>query len=203
MSQVARSALIHWKTTQIAQLGLEGFNLMQQSHLDRGKQFHGCLQNYFQGIYPKTEDTSKVSNIWHSIEPLLKDFEAPGVLIEDKLTHPYLYYKGIVDCVTLYQNSALCVIEWKKSDRLKKTLALTYDAPVQLCAYLGALNSRKEYHDKPITNGIVVVAYNDGSPANIFQLNENDLRKYWKVWVTRLQEYWIRYRDDTLPKETI
>lgn len=97
----------------------------------------------------------------------------------------------------------MCVIEWKKSDKLKKTLAFTYDAPVQLCAYLGALNSRKEYHNNPITNGIVVVAYNDGSPANLFHLNENDMKKYWKVWVTRLQEYWIRYRDDTLPKETI
>lgn len=71
--------------------------------MDRGKQFHGCLQDYFRGNVPNNEDITKVSNIWNSIEPLLKEFQSPGVLIEDKLTHPYLYYKGIVDCVTHYQ----------------------------------------------------------------------------------------------------
>jgi mitochondrial genome maintenance exonuclease 1 len=94
------------------------------------------------------------------------------------------------------------VIEWKKSDRPKKSLNLTFDAPVQLCSYLGALNaSRPEFQAKPIKSGIIVVAYSDGQKADLFEMGEYELKKYWKVWLSRLQEYWIRYKDNTLPED--
>lgn len=138
--------------------------------------------------------------IWKSVEPLLVDFKAPGVFIEEKVNHPFLLYQGIVDCVS-YHNSTQClsVIEWKKSDRHKKSIQFTYDAPLQLVSYLGALNtSREEFYLNPIKNGAVVVAYNDGTKADVFRLNEADVKKYWKLWLHRLQEYWIRYRENTL-----
>ena len=65
------------------------------------------------------------------------------------------------------------------------------------------MNSRPEYINNPILNGIVVVAYSDGSPANLFKLNESDLKKYWKLYLKRLQEYWVRVRDGTLPDDSI
>ncbi len=100
-------------------------------------------------------------------------------------------------------SSSLCVIEWKKSDRQKKKIDFTFDAPLQLSSYLGALNTREEFKEKPITTGIVVVAYNDGSPADVFKLNETDLKKYWRLYLHRLQEYWIRFRDNTLPLDQL
>lgn len=92
----------------------------------------------------------------------------------------------------------LCAFEWKTSEKCKSKLAFTYDAPVQLCAYLGALNIDPRY-DLTVKNGRVVVAYKNGDTANIFHLTETDLRKYWLIWLKRLQEYWIRVRDGTLP----
>lgn len=170
--------------------------------MSRGKQFHQCLQNHFRGeTIVKTDLPLEVVEIWKSIEPLLHRFDAPGVLIEEKVKHPYLLYQGIVDCVS-FHDSTLSVIEWKKSDRQKKSLNFTFDAPVQLCSYLGALNaSKEEFRENPIKSGVVVVAYNDGQEADLFELNESDLKKYWKLWLHRLQEYWVRYRDDTLPEE--
>lgn len=170
--------------------------------MSRGKQFHECLQRHFNGeTVEKSEIASDVVEIWNSIEPLLENFQTPGVLIEERLQHPYLYYKGVVDCVSLH-NSTLSVIEWKKSDRHKKSLTSTFDAPVQLCSYLGALNaSRPEFSSKPIKRGVIVVAYNDGSAADLFEMGENELKKYWKIWLSRLQEYWVRYKDNTLPPE--
>lgn len=170
--------------------------------MSRGKQFHHCLQRHFQGeTIVKADIAPDVVEIWNSIEPLLGNFQTPGVLIEEKLQHPYLHYKGVVDCVSLH-NSSLSVIEWKKSDRHKRSLSSTFDAPVQLCSYLGCLNaSRPEFLSKPIKKGVVVVAYNDGEKADLFEMGENELKKYWKVWVSRLQEYWIRYKDNTLPPE--
>jgi genome maintenance exonuclease 1 len=170
------------------------------AHLSRGKKFHECLQRHFNGeTVVKSEISPEVIEIWKSIEPLLDSFKAPGVLIEQEVAHPYLFYKGIVDCVS-FHNSTLSVIEWKKSDRQKKTLNLTFDAPVQLIAYIGALNaSREEFLENPIKSGVVVVAYNDGQKADLFELKESELRKYWKIWANRVQEYWVRYRDKTMP----
>ncbi|CRL03369.1 CLUMA_CG016175, isoform A [Clunio marinus] len=200
MPESQRLALIQWKNLKISELGFEGFQLMQQSHLNRGKMFHEYLHKHFSGeTVVKSEISSEVLEIWNSVEPYLEMFQTPGVITEEHVKHPQLHYKGIVDCVS-FHNSTLSVIEWKKSDRQKKTINFTYDAPVQLCSYLGALNaSRGEFLENPIKHGVIVVAYNDGQKANLFELKEADLKKYWKIWLTRLQEYWVRYKDNTLP----
>jgi mitochondrial genome maintenance exonuclease 1 len=77
---------------------------------------------------------------------------------------------------------------------------VTYDAPIQLAAYLGALLSNEKYQNLNIKNGVVVVGYTNGLPANVHRLNESDLNKYWRKWLARLQEYWIRLKDNTLPE---
>lgn len=92
----------------------------------------------------------------------------------------------------------MTAFEWKTSEKTKPRLTSTYDAPVQLCAYLGALNADPRY-DLTVKNGYVIVAYTNGNAANVFNLTESDLRKYWLIWLQRLQEYYIRVRDGTLP----
>ena len=39
----------------------------------------------------------------------------------------------------------LVLIDWKTSDRRKNTLKATYDDPVQLAAYMGAINADSNY----------------------------------------------------------
>lgn len=95
-------------------------------------------------------------------------------------------------------SNELCALEWKTSEKTKSTLISTFDAPIQLCAYIGAMNVDPRY-DIRIKTGYVVVAYKNGDTAHIFRLSESDIRKYWAVWLSRLQEYWVRYRDGTLP----
>jgi genome maintenance exonuclease 1 len=202
MPQSQRNALIQWKNLKIAELGLEGFEEMQKSHMDRGKKFHECVQKYFSGIsINEDEIQTDVFNIWKSVKRRLPEFDAPAQLTEGNIMHPFLYYKGIVDCVSLH-DSTLSVIEWKKSDKLKKSISNTFDAPLQLCAYVGALNATL-FKRTPIKKGVVVVAYNDGALAELFTLNEIELSKYWKLWLNRLQDYWIRYRDNTLNSDDI
>jgi genome maintenance exonuclease 1 len=203
MSVSQRNALIQWKNLKIAELGLEGFELLQKSYLSRGKKFHECVQNYFSGVEVNEEEISTdVKDIWQSIMPVLHEFEAPALFTEQYVTHPYLHYKGVVDCVSCHDD-VVTVIEWKNSDRHKKTLANTYDAPIQLCAYVAALNATEFKDKEQIKKGVVVVAYNDGQSADMFKLNEQELNKYWKLWLNRVQEYWTRYRDNTLTDEKI
>lgn len=40
------------------------------------------------------------------------------------------------------------VIEWKKSDRKKPIIQYTYDAPLQMTAYIGAINFDSTYSEK-------------------------------------------------------
>lgn len=75
----------------------------------------------------------------------------------------------------------------------------TYDAPLQLCAYLGGMNCTPEFQGR-IRQGMVVIAYEDGKQADVYKMDEVMLRKYWRVWLKRLHEYWIRSRDGTLPE---
>nr|CAD7258880.1 unnamed protein product [Timema shepardi] len=51
------------------------------------------------------------------------------------------------------------LIEWKKSDKQKPELENTYDAPIQLCAYLGAINYDNNYNLKKVAWCSSVVRY--------------------------------------------
>lgn len=49
-----------------------------------------------------------------------------------------------------YFRDKLVVIDWKKSDKLKSTISMTYDAPLQIAAYIGAINFDSNYPFKVI-----------------------------------------------------
>lgn len=93
----------------------------------------------------------------------------------------------------------MCGLEWKTSEKSKPRLSSTYDAPIQLSAYLGALNVDSRY-SYTATNGYIVVAYKDGALANSFFMSDEVVNRYWNKWLKRLHEYWIRTRDGTLPE---
>ncbi|XP_026684267.1 uncharacterized protein LOC103515914 [Diaphorina citri] len=75
-------------------------------------------------------------------------------------------------------------IEWKKSDSKKSTIDKTYDAPLQLAAYMGAINYDNSYTSQ-VTSGVVVVVYEDGSPASVFPV----VAEYWSHWYRRYQAF--------------
>lgn len=173
------------------------------AHLQHGSQFHSSIQNYFDnGDTPNPN--SQIYETWKSVSPILDQISDKAELVEAPIAHPALMYKGIVDCVASVNDGGggggeLCVLEWKKSDRPKSTLQATYDAPLQMCAYLGALNADSRYNLN-LTNGAVVIAYTDGRKADFYRMDGAMVRQYWRAWLMRLQEYWIRCRDGTLPE---
>lgn len=103
MSDGARNALIQWKLSKIEELGEEGFQKLQKDNLSRGLRFHNLLQNYFMGLSDNehlTEESGPDYKVWKSVQTVLPEIERQAMFVEQRLVHPVLQYKGVVDCVS-------------------------------------------------------------------------------------------------------
>ncbi|CAB4058772.1 MGME1 [Lepeophtheirus salmonis] len=86
----------------------------------------------------------------------------------------------------MIQELEYVVVDWKTSDKKKRyTSKNIFDNPVQVAAYFGAINYDSNYTVKP-HSGLIVIAYNDGTPANILKMSNNALEYYWREWKIRL-----------------
>merc|ERR1712098_188738 len=98
------------------------------------------------------------------------------LLLESAVTHPDLNYGGIVD--------------WETSEKVKYKASDLYDNPLQLAAYMGALNRDERYsHLGNINNGAVVVVYNSGYPAMVHMFNQEEMETYWNMWCDRVEMF--------------
>ncbi|XP_075233325.1 mitochondrial genome maintenance exonuclease 1-like [Lycorma delicatula] len=189
MPEKSKLLLENWQKKMIAELGVEGFESMNKAKLKQGSDLHEYIRKYLlNGKSSKEFDTAPVNiiTILKSLKSVFKKLSDVCVL-ESHVIHSELPYRGIIDCVAKY-NGKLAVIEWKHSDKRKPYIQWTYDAPIQLSAYLGALNYDNNYRI-PVKAGMVVVAYTDGSPADVFWLTNQACERYWKSWLSRLFEF--------------
>ncbi|XP_034753429.1 mitochondrial genome maintenance exonuclease 1 [Etheostoma cragini] len=194
LSQEQIFYLERWKRKMIAELGEEGFKEYSQNLFRQGKLFHSTLEDILtSGATWKNKNPSEtaeyppeVQGYMESISHVLEDVSAVRAT-ESTVQHDTLNYLGIVDCVARYRG-VLCVIDWKTSEKPKPFLSNTYDNPVQVAAYAGALNNDGNYKYQ-VENGLIVVAYKDGSPAHAHQLSSELMMEYWKTWLVRLEKF--------------
>merc|ERR1711974_558457 len=105
------------------------------------------------------------------------------------VAHPHLKYFGYTDAVTFHQKSkSVVLVDWKTCDKYKTSLAKTFDNPLQVAAYVGALNHDPNYSFQ-IENALIVLAYNDGKRATVLTMNKPMLSIYWKEWLKRCALY--------------
>lgn len=100
-----------------------------------GKRLHKNIEYKLKQQEENIKLDEDLDGYWTSMKPILAEVNDVH-LIEERLTHPNLLYKGIVDCVARL-NRTTTVVDWKTSEKVKDTLAKLYDAPVQTVAYLG------------------------------------------------------------------
>lgn len=182
------AALEQWKMQMIEKMGNERFEAYQKEILSTGSTFHKTVSDILSGM-PKSDLIVPPSNTghWESIQHVLPVIDDVWCL-EEYVKHPFLQYAGVVDCLAHYRDQ-LIVVEWKTSKKPKPTLQSTYDSPLQLAAYVGALNFDSRYRLK-VKNGLIVVAYEDGNPAHCHFLDKELLSEYWTEWLKRLKTYW-------------
>ncbi|XP_036101910.1 mitochondrial genome maintenance exonuclease 1 [Molossus molossus] len=185
--------LERWKKRMILELGEDGFAEYTSNIFLQGKQFHEALESILspQGNLKRDENLLESGYI-ESIQHILKDISGVRAL-ESAVQHETLKYIGLLDCVAEYQGS-LCVIDWKTSEKPKPFIRNTFDNPLQVVAYVGAINHDGNYSFQ-VHCGLIVVAYKDGSPAHPHFMDPELCSQYWEKWLLRLEEYTKKEKD--------
>ncbi|KAK7488669.1 hypothetical protein BaRGS_00020122 [Batillaria attramentaria] len=190
-SDLGRFFLQRWRQGMIQELGEEGFKKHQEKVIWEGTNFHACVQQFLSGM-PVNEIQIQESNKghWESLQSVLPDVK-DVLALETPVSHPWLFYRGTFDCVAKYKD-VLYVIDWKTSSKPKPLLSNLYDNPLQVAAYLGAINLRAEFTSKfgVVDHAAIVVAYQNGQPAHIHRMKPAMCQHYWTQWCQRLHQYW-------------
>lgn len=179
--QEARDRLMNWRQ----RVGVDEANQITSKASRRGTQTHKYIQRYLLGEDINCSDISHP--YWESIEPVLQSIDTVK-LVESPVFHYNLSYAGVVDCVASYQGIP-CACEWKTADKPKGSIERLFDYPLQLAAYLGAVNHY--YHDYSIKleHALLVVAIPE-MPAEVFWFEPAAMLDYWQQWQERLAAYW-------------
>ncbi|KAG8522959.1 Mitochondrial genome maintenance exonuclease 1 [Galemys pyrenaicus] len=180
--------LERWKQRMILELGEDGFAEYSKNIFLQGKQFHKALEIMLspQGSLKTRDENLLELGYIKSVQHILNDVGGVQAL-ESAVQHETLNYVGLLDCVAEYQGK-LCVIDWKTSEKPKPYIRNTFDNPLQVAAYIGAINHDANYSFQ-VQCGLIVVAYKDGSPAHPHFMDAELSSQYWAKWLLRLEEY--------------
>lgn len=177
-----------WRLNMICQLGKEGFEKYQAELFSNGSSLHHSISCYLSST-PECELYIKEENVghWKSLKhifPTIKDVK----LLEEFVTHPFLCYRGVVDCFAKYKDH-LVVIDWKTSKKVKSLIKNTYDDPLQIAAYVGALNFDPKFQYLA-NKGLLVIAYETGHPSTAHFIDQTNMKFYWQEWLKRIKKFW-------------
>ncbi|XP_036986935.1 mitochondrial genome maintenance exonuclease 1 [Artibeus jamaicensis] len=189
--------LERWKQRMILELGENGFAEYTSNIFLQGKRFHEALESILSPQGNLERDENLESGYIESVQHILKDVSGVRAL-ESAVQHETLKYVGLLDCVAEYQGK-LCVIDWKTSEKPKPFIRNTFDNPLQLVAYVGAINHDANYSFQ-VQCGLIVVAYKDGSPAHPHFMDTELCSQYWTKWLLRLEEYTKKEKNQNIQK---
>ncbi len=183
--QEQRDRLSNWK----ARVGTEEATRITSTASRRGTQTHKQIERYLLGENPVCSEASLP--YWQSIQPVLEEVDTVR-LVEGSVFHYNLSYSGKVDCVASYQGVP-CVCEWKTADKPKGSIERLYEHPLQLTAYMGAVNEYYQDYGIEIAHALLVVAIPERE-AEVFWFEREAMNEYWRQWEVRVAQYWEKRR---------
>ncbi len=169
-----RLALQRWRR----RVGVQQAQKISIEACRRGTSVHTAI-NYFLDGRDLPDDVED-NLYWQSIKPVLASVDQV-YLLESAVYHDEHQYAGLFDCLGEWQGD-LCVFDWKTAAKPKKIDWIT-DYCLQVTAYTAAIN---HLYQVQIDQAIIAIALED-RPAQLFQLNAQDLSNYWSQFLIRLR----------------
>ena len=169
-----RLALQRWRK----RVGVKQAQQISTQACKRGTSVHTAI-NYFLSGQDLPDDLEE-NSYWHSIQPVLASVDQVH-LLESAVYHTEHQYAGRLDCLGEWQGE-LCVFDRKTASKPKKREWIT-DYCLQITAYTAAIN---HLYQVQINQAVIAIALAD-QPAQLFQLNSQDLSEYWHQFLTRLR----------------
>jgi len=186
-SEQSRATLARWKESMVESMGQEGFDRYQQELFSEGTLLHAAIERRLKGgAAPEGQQRAQLKGYWDSVGATVEELRDVAA-VETAVVHPTLHYAGVVDCVATYRNTPV-LVEWKTSTKPKPTLQSTFEHPLQVAAYLGAL-SHDQCYQAAVPYGLLVYGYASGRPADVHLLSPALLERYWSQWLQRVQLY--------------
>jgi len=138
------------------------------------------------------EITDHVKPYWESIKPTLSQITNVQ-MTEQRVHHPKLEYSGTLDAYATFRGVENTLIDFKSSDRLKKTIYIT-DYCMQVVAYSAAV---KELFDISTNQSAVIIGV-PNHKAQVFVLTRELMLVYWQLWLKRVEQFYSRSYDESL-----
>ena len=179
-------AISNWTKKQTELYGEDVFRQNMNDIKKKGLDFHRFIHQCLVDRKLNNEVPLKLHGYLASTKKVF-DQLGDAIASEKSIQHPYLGYQGKLDTLACYRGNP-CVIEWKTSLRKKSSLADCGENPLQLVAYAGAINSnsKSKIH---VRHGLLVIAYEDGSPADVHDLDLKQCKHFWLDWLVRLYKF--------------
>eukprot|EP00795_Rhopilema_esculentum_P017395 gene17395-8994_t len=147
---------------------------------------------------PSGAGISRTYNQMVSLIQVLKDIDQV-LAVESCTVHKELMYAGTVDCLAVFRD-AVCLIDWKTTKRPRRSVGSCYDYPVQLAAYVAAINADPAYNFK-VENAVLVFCHNDGTVADVHMFSIEKLLPFYYEWQGRLQLFKRNFYGTTNPAQ--
>ena len=179
-------AISHWTKKQKELHGEEIFRQKMNEIKKKGLDFHRFIHRCMVDRKLNNEVPEKLCGYIASTRKVF-DQLGDAIASEKSIHHAYLGYQGKLDALACYHGNP-CVIEWKTSQRQKSSLADCDENPMQLVAYAGAINSDPTSNIQ-VRHGLLVIAYEDGSPADVHLMDLKQCKHFWQDWLVRLYKF--------------
>ena len=179
-------AISHWMKKQKELLGEDVFQLKMNEIKKKGLDFHYFVHQCLMDKQLDKEIPEKLQGYLASTRKVF-DHLGDAIASETRVQHTHLGYQGKFDTLACYHGNP-CIVEWKTSQKRKSSLSECGEYPMQMVAYAGAINNDPTSNVQ-IRHSLLVIAYEDGTPADVHCLDLNQCKHFWLDWLVRLHKF--------------
>ncbi|CAD5231939.1 unnamed protein product [Bursaphelenchus xylophilus] len=208
--------LYRWQQQLIYKMGRAGFSQYMTRRMRIGTRFHSVVEALLKELKVHGEIRSTPEEIlaskpnWSELSgeltpyftgllPFLKSLNPnPNIILEGKVDNPFLCFKGRFDAIVEIDGE-LTLVDWKtinkesvKSNNLTaQTPEDLYTNPLQLAAYVSAVNACSLYSDLPrIQKAAIVLAYENRDTVEVVKMDLESIQGHFKEFLSRVNRFW-------------